>query len=145
MSRALVTGAAGFIGSHLTERLLAEGNEVVGIDNLSVGRYKNLASSKGTIASAFLELDVNDPRAAAAFEGVDVVYHLAALADIVPSIEHPEAYFRANVDGTFATLEAARAAAVRRFVYAASSSCYGIPDTFQRRSPRRSGHSIPTH
>ncbi|MGC2128759.1 MAG: NAD-dependent epimerase/dehydratase family protein [Candidatus Aquilonibacter sp.] len=130
MSRALVTGAAGFIGSHLTERLLAEGNEVVGIDNLSVGRYKNLASFEGNDRFRFLELDVNDPRAAAAFEGVDVVYHLAALADIVPSIEHPEAYFRANVDGTFATLEAARAAAVRRFVYAASSSCYGIPDTF---------------
>ena len=130
MSRALVTGAAGFIGSHLTERLLAEGNEVVGIDNLSVGRHKNLASFEGNDRFRFLELDVNDPRAAAAFEGVDVVYHLAALADIVPSIEHPEAYFRANVDGTFATLEASRAAAVRRFVYAASSSCYGIPDTF---------------
>jgi UDP-glucose 4-epimerase len=130
VSRALVTGAAGFIGSHLTERLLAEGNDVVGIDNLSVGRYKNLASFEGNERFTFLELDLNEPRAAGAFEDVDVVYHLAALADIVPSIEHPQAYFRANVDGTFATLEAARAAGVGRFVYAASSSCYGIPDTF---------------
>ena len=130
MSRALVTGAAGFIGSHLTERLIADGYEVVGIDNLAVGRRKNLASFARHERFRFLEADVNDPRASEAFDGVDTVYHLAALADIVPSIDRPEAYFRANVDGTFAVLEAARAAGVRRFVYAASSSCYGIPDLF---------------
>ena len=64
------------------------------------------------------------------FQGVDWVFHLAALADIVPSIQQPKDYFQTNVDGTFHTLEAAKSAAVKRFVYAASSSCYGIPDQY---------------
>lgn len=130
MSRALVTGAAGFIGSHLVDRLLADGHDVVGIDNLAVGRRANLAEALAHRAFAFHERDINDPGVAELFAGVETVYHLAALADIVPSIERPEAYFRANVDGTFAVVEAARRAGVRRLVYAASSSCYGLPDAF---------------
>ncbi len=130
MSVALVTGAAGFIGSHLVERLLNDGSDVVALDNLAVGRRTNLAAVADHPRLRFFELDVNDPAAAAQYAGVDTVYHLAALADIVPSIERPQAYFRANVDGTFAVVEAARAAGVRRVVYAASSSCYGIPDRF---------------
>jgi UDP-glucose 4-epimerase len=130
VSRVVVTGGAGFIGSHLVDRLLADGHDVVAIDNLAVGRRKNLENAETHGRMRFVEADVNDPSSFAWYQGADTVYHLAALADIVPSIERPEAYFRANVDGTFSVLEASRAAGVRRFVYAASSSCYGIPEVF---------------
>lgn len=130
MSRVLVTGGAGFIGSHLVDELLRRGHEVVAVDNLAVGRRKNLAHAIANPRLRFVEADVNEPGCESAFEGVDIVYHLAALADIVPSIERPGDYFRANVDGTFAVVEAARRHAVRRLIYAASSSCYGIPDRF---------------
>ena len=129
--KALVTGGAGFIGSHLVDRLLADGLEVVVVDNFSTGRPQNLAHQKGNDRLTLLQADVSDAAAIKpAFEGVDWVFHLAALADIVPSIERPTDYFRANVVGTQAVLEAARAAKVKRLVYAASSSCYGIPDSF---------------
>jgi UDP-glucose 4-epimerase len=127
----VVTGGAGFIGSHLVERLLADGNEVVVVDDLSTGRLDNLAAVAGEPRLHVREADVADP---GAFSGVlargDWVFHLAALADIVPSIERPLGYHRANVDGTASVVEAARQAAVGRFVYAASSSCYGIPDVY---------------
>jgi UDP-glucose 4-epimerase len=129
--RSLVTGGAGFIGSHLVDRLLADGQDVIALDNLSVGRERNLASALQHAACTFRRVDVRDREALTdCFEGVDTVYHLAALADIVPSIENPAAYFTSNVDGTFNVVEAARAAGVGRLVYAASSSCYGIPDVY---------------
>ena len=129
--RSLVTGGAGFIGSHLVDRLLADGQDVIALDNLSVGRERNLASALQHATCTFRRVDIRDREALAGyFEGVDTVYHLAALADIVPSIENPVAYFTSNVDGTFNVVEAARAAGVRRLVYAASSSCYGIPDVY---------------
>jgi UDP-glucose 4-epimerase len=127
----LVTGGAGFIGSHLVDRLLADGRSVRVVDNLSVGREANMIQHRGNARLEIVIGDVADTalmRQAAA--GVDRLFHLAALADIVPSIEKPESYFRANVDGTFATMEAARAQGVRRVVYVASSSCYGIPDAY---------------
>ncbi|MHB8147899.1 MAG: SDR family oxidoreductase [Vulcanimicrobiaceae bacterium] len=130
MSRVVVTGGAGFIGSHLVERLLAEEHEVVVIDNLAVGRTKNLAGVRDHPHLSFHGVDVNDPLTGELFAGAEVVFHLAALADIVPSIERPGDYFHANVNGTFAVIEAARRHGVRRLVYAASSSCYGIPDAF---------------
>jgi len=129
--RSLVTGGAGFIGSHLVERLLADGEEVVVLDNLAVGREKNLAKALESGRCAFASVDIREREALRAhFDGIDTVYHLAALADIVPSIEKPTEYFTTNVDGTFNVLEATRTAGVRRFVYAASSSCYGIPDIY---------------
>jgi len=127
--KALVTGGAGFIGSHLVDRLLGDGHEVIVIDNCSTGRLENLAHLGQPAALSVHVADINDPAIAPLFAGVDWVFHLAALADIVPSIQMPVPYHRANVDGTLAVLEAARAAGVRRFVYAASSSCYGIPET----------------
>lgn len=129
-SRVVVTGAAGFIGSHLTDRLITEGHDVVAIDNLAVGRETNLRSALATGRCEFHLADINDPATAALFQDAHAVYHLAALADIVPSIERPGDYFRANVDGTFAVVEAARHAGVKRLVYVASSSCYGLPDVF---------------
>lgn len=129
--RALVTGGAGFIGSHLVERLLDNGHEVVVVDNFSTGRPENLAPFKGNQRLKFHRQDIADGSDMGAFfDGVDWVFHLAALADIVPSIQKPIEYHRSNVDGTVNVLQAALAAKVKRFVYAASSSCYGIPDAF---------------
>jgi UDP-glucose 4-epimerase len=126
----VVTGAAGFIGSHLVERLLAAGLRVVGIDNLANGRLANLDSASAHPDFHFLQCDVAQDALDDAFAGVSWVFHLAALADIVPSIREPLRYHAANVDGTARVLEAARTAKVERFVYAASSSCYGLPDVF---------------
>jgi UDP-glucose 4-epimerase len=128
---ALVTGGAGFIGSHLVDRLLSDGWRVIVIDNASVGGPRNLAHIAASDRLKVVWADVTDAAAIAPhFAGVQRVFHLAALADIVPSIERPTDYFRANVVGTETVLEAARAAKVSRFVYAASSSCYGIPDEY---------------
>ena len=127
--RALVTGGAGFIGSHLVERLLHEGCRVRVLDNLSTGRLKNLAHVASEPRLSVEEVDVSEAsRIASHFRDIDWVFHIAALADIVPSIQEPLVYHRANVDGTVAVLEAARHAGVKRFMYTASGSCYGIPD-----------------
>ena len=126
---ALVTGGAGFIGSHLVDRLLKDGHGVRVLDNRSTGRVQNLAQSEDNPRLSVHHVDAsNCAEIKPYFEGVDWVFHLAALADVIPSIHQPLAYHKANVDGTIAVLEAARAAGVGRFLYAASSSCYGIPD-----------------
>jgi UDP-glucose 4-epimerase len=131
LKRCLVTGGAGFIGSHLVDRLLADGHSVVVLDNFSSGHPKNLAHALHSDRLRICEVDVADADSIAdLFTGVDWVFHLAALADIVPSIERPMDYHRANVDGTVAVLESARKASVKRFVYAASSSCYGLATQF---------------
>lgn len=129
--KTVVTGGAGFIGSHLVERLLAEGHSVLVLDNFSTGRPENLGHLAGERRLAVERVDIaSELRLAALLGGADWVFHLAALADIVPSMERPLDYHRANVDGTVAILEAARAASVGRFLYTASSSCYGIPDAY---------------
>ncbi len=129
--RALVTGGAGFIGSHLSERLLALGCEVVIVDNLSSGRLKNLDAFKNHPALSFHRVDIrNLEELKGCFSQIDWVFHLAGLADIVPSIEAPDLYFSVNVQGTLNVLECARAAKIKRFIYAASSSSYGIPDAY---------------
>lgn len=127
--RALVTGGAGFIGSHLVDRLLRDGHEVVVLDNLATGREENLAAVRTHPRLHFQVVDVAAGDLLPLFAHVDWVFHLAALADIVPSIERPLDYTHANITGTANVLEAARRAGVRRLVYAASSSCYGIPRT----------------
>lgn len=127
--KAVVTGGAGFIGSHLVERLLQDGHQVRVLDNFSTGTSENLQAACSNPRLSVHQVDVADHRDVEQFlADIDWVFHLAALADIVPSIEQPLKYHRANVDGTVAVLEAARSAGVKRFVYAASSSCYGIPD-----------------
>lgn len=131
MMKSLVTGGAGFIGSHTVDALLALGHEVVVIDNVSTGRLQNLDHVKDNPKLTVHVADISDSQAIEGlFDGVDWVFHLAALADIVPSIQHPRAYYQSNVDGTFNVLEASRAAGIKRLVYAASSSCYGIPDVY---------------
>jgi UDP-glucose 4-epimerase len=129
--KTIVTGGAGFIGSHIVDRLLADGHEVLVLDNFSTGRPENLEQHRGNPRLTLVQADVSEHEAIAPrFQGVDWVFHLAALADIVPSIQTPLKYHRSNVDGTASVLEAARLAGVKRFVYAASSSCYGLPDEF---------------
>jgi UDP-glucose 4-epimerase len=122
--RALITGGAGFIGSHLCNRLLADGHDVVAIDNLSTGRRENLPEHARL---EFIEADCRDDDA---YPSAEWWFHLAALADIVPSVEWPRTYHEANVDGTVAVLQAARYGGATRFIYAASSSCYGLPTIF---------------
>jgi UDP-glucose 4-epimerase len=130
-SNVIVTGGSGFIGSHLVERLLVDGHTVRVLDNFSTGRLDNLSRVRNNACLTIHEVDVADSEAIQEFfVGVDWVFHLAALADIVPSIEHPLHYHRTNVDGTVAVVEAARKSGVSRFVYVASSSCYGIPDSY---------------
>ena len=127
--KSLVTGGAGFIGSHLVDALVSKGHEVVVLDNLSTGRLENLEHVKNNIQIVQCDLGILGDWHKN-FKGVDWVFHLAALADIVPSIQNPEAYFRANVDGTFNVLQACIKAETKRILYAASSSCYGIPDSY---------------
>ena len=127
--KSIVTGGAGFIGSHLVDKLLEMGHKVVVLDNFSTGRKENLSHVDGQIQLVECDLSVKGDWMQE-FNEVDWVFHLASLADIVPSIQNPEGYFRSNVDATFYVLEAARHANVKRFVYSASSSCYGIPDQY---------------
>lgn len=124
----LVTGGAGFIGSHLVDRLLADGHKVLAIDNLSSGREENLSKHKKNSNLIFKKIDLAENPATfeKLFKNTDWVFHLAARADIVPSIVDPLTYHRSNVDGTVNVLEASRKANVKRFIYAASSSCYGL-------------------
>ena len=125
--RCLVTGGAGFIGSHLVELLLNENHQVLAVDNLVGGNLRNLADFKDHPNFSFKKADIrNKVDLEGIFEGVDWVFHLAALADIVPSIENPRNYFETNVDGTFNVLEASKKANVKKFIYTASSSCYGL-------------------
>ena len=129
--KALITGGAGFIGSHLTELLLSHGHDVVVVDNLTSGRLENLKAVVDHPRFAFMNADIRDVEVLTpTFAGVEWVFHLAGLADIVPSIEKPSQYFSTNVSGTFNVLECARKVGAKRFVYAASSSSYGIPDVY---------------
>ena len=129
--RALVTGGCGFIGSHLVENLVAGGHDVRILDDLSTGRVENIEHMLAADSIEIIEGRVQDHRlVASAVAGRTHIFHLAALADIVPSIISPLTYFDANVSGTAVMVEAARREGVEKFVYAASSSCYGIPDEY---------------
>ncbi len=126
---AVVTGGAGFIGSHMVDLLLDEGFRVHVIDNLVGGRLQNLEHRKRDpdfhIESRDVkELAADDPL----FQDAEYVFHFAGIGDIVPSIDRPTDYLSTNVMGTIQVLEAARHARVRKLVYAASSSCYGLAE-----------------
>lgn len=138
----VVTGGAGFIGSHMVDLLLSRGHSVRVIDSMVGGREANLAQHSGDNR---LSLERKDIRALSSddtlFQGADYVFHFAGIGDIVPSIERPLDYLEVNVQGTVRVLECARAAKVKKLVYAASSSCYGLADV-----PTREDHPIaPEH
>jgi len=125
-NRYLVTGGAGFIGSHLVERLTSDGGRVRVLDDFSTGLRDNLYPLRP--APEVIDGDVGDPKAVdAAVAGVDVIFHLAALASVQRSVEAPAETHRVCATGTLNILDAARRHGVRRVVYAASSSAYGMP------------------
>jgi nucleoside-diphosphate-sugar epimerase len=127
----LVTGGAGFIGSHIAEALAASGARVRVLDDLSTGHAENVEEIGGRVE--FVRAGLLDSEALGrALEGVELVFHEAAIPSVPRSIENPEETHRACVDGTFALLVAARAAGVRRVVYAASSSAYGDQPTLPK-------------
>jgi UDP-glucose 4-epimerase len=129
-SVAVVTGGAGFIGSHMVDALIARGYAVRVVDNLSGGRKSNLAHLENSSDLECHWLDVRSLEAdSPIFAGARLVFHFAGIGDIVPSIERPTEYMDVNVQGTVRVLECARAANVGKFVYAASSSCYGLAAT----------------
>ena len=129
--KVLITGGAGFIGSHLSDKLIKLGHEVIIIDNLSNGRLNNIERLLDNKNFKFHELDIiNLEDIRPIFKDVDWVFHLAGIGDIVPSIENPKHYYDCNVTGTFNVLESSRAAGVKKIIYAASSTCYGIPDNY---------------
>lgn len=125
-----ITGGAGFIGSHLVERLYRN-NEVVVIDNLSTGHKENIVQFIDKIQFHNFDLYSGENQILdEIIDGSDIIFHLAALADIVPSMQHPEKYYNSNVTGTFNLLQAVVRKKIPKIIYAASSSCYGIPDSF---------------
>lgn len=135
---AIVTGGAGFIGSHMVDLLLARDFKVRVIDNLVGGREQNIAQHKGNPDFVLERADIREYEPGAAlFQGADYVIHFAGIGDIVPSIERPTEYMSTNVLGTVRMLECARHVGVKQFVYAASSSCYGLA-----RTPTREDHPI---
>lgn len=128
--KAFVTGAAGFIGSHLVDGLLAAGHEVTGYDNLSTGRRAFLDEAHGG-AFRLVEGDVLDADALrSAMAGHDTVFHLAANADVRFGLEHPERDLEQNTIGTFRVLEAMRATGARRIAFSSTGSIYGEPAVF---------------
>jgi len=127
--KAVITGGAGFIGSHLADALISVCDEIVIIDNCSTGRFQNIEHLAGRVK--FIESDISTlGNWESEFNDAKWVFHLAALADIVPSIQNPEGYFKSNVVGTFNVLNAARKYKVSKIIYSASSSCYGIPTVY---------------
>jgi UDP-glucose 4-epimerase len=129
--RCLVTGAAGFIGSTLTDRLLQDGHAVVGYDNFSTGRERFLVDARRSADFTLVEGDVLDgDRLGHAVAGCDLVFHLAANADVRFGTEHPRKDLEQNTIATFAVLEAMRAAGVRRIAFSSTGSIYGEPEVF---------------
>ena len=123
--KSIITGGAGFLGCHLAEYLVKLNHKVIIIDNFSTGRLANLEKIKHKVK--IVKSDISrDGSWKKNFKDVDWVFHFASLADIVPSIENPKNYFDSNVNGTLNVLQACRKSKPKKFIYAASSSCYGI-------------------
>jgi UDP-glucose 4-epimerase len=125
----IVTGGAGFIGSHLVDKLIKLKHKVIVLDNLSTGRIENIRHNFNKIK--FVKCDLSKiSKWKTYFKKADYVFHLAALADLVPSINDPTKYFNSNVVGTLNVLKLSKYNKIKKLVYAASSSCYGIPKTY---------------
>ncbi len=134
---AIVTGGGGFIGSHMVDLLLKKKFKVKVIDNFSGGHKKNLAHHKNNNLLEIYKLNILTLKDKKIFKGADYVFHFAGIGDIVPSIEHPKNYMNVNIQGTINILELCKTANIKKFVYAASSSCYGLASV-----PTKENHEI---
>ena len=128
--KCLITGGAGFIGSNLVDHLVKLGHQVIVLDNLSTGQLSNLNQVKKKIDFVNVDVSNSENSINQYFENVDWVFHLAGLADIVPSIKNPYNYFQTNVQGTLNVLEASKKIKIKKLIYAASASCYGVPEKY---------------
>ena len=127
IKKSIITGGAGFIGSNLTDFLVKNYHKVIVLDNFISGKKKNLSHhKKKNVRIVKTDISKNEDLDRY-FKGADYVFHLAGLAEIIPSIKNPKKYFINNVLGTLNVLEAAKKAKIKKFIYAASSSCYGTP------------------
>ena len=130
LSKSIITGGAGFIGSNLTDHLVRIGHKVIILDNFVSGKKSNLSHHKKKDVK-IIKTDISQSKNLDKhFKGVDYVFHLAGLAEIIPSIKNPKKYFINNVNGTLNVLEASKKAKIKKLIYAASSSCYGTPKKF---------------
>ena len=125
--KSIITGGAGFIGSNLTDHLVRIGHKVVVLDNFVSGKKSNLSHHKKKNVK-IIKIDISKSKNLDKyFKGADYVFHLAALAEIIPSIKNPKKYFKNNVIGTIKLVEAVKKVKIKKLIYAASSSCYGTP------------------
>jgi len=141
--KVLVTGGAGFIGSNLVDKLVQKDHKVIVLDNFSTGRRSHLSQHNKKNVK-IIKVDISGKKSLDKyFKNIDYVFHLAGLADIVPSIEDPNKYFKSNVVGTFNVIQAAKKAKIKKFIYAASASCYGIPNKFPIREDAKINPMYP--
>ncbi len=127
-SKTIITGGAGFIGSNLADHLIKIGHKVIILDNFVSGKKSNLSHHKKNDLK-IVKIDISKSKKLDKyFKGVDYIFHLAALAQIIPSIKNPKKYFTNNVLGTLNVVKAAKKAKIKKLIYAASSSCYGTPN-----------------
>ena len=125
--KSIITGGAGFIGSNLTDHLVRIGHKVIVLDNFVSGKKSNLSHHRKQDVK-IIKIDISKSKKLDKyFKGVHYVFHFAALTQIIPSVKNPKKYFKNNVIGTLRVVEAAKKAKIKKFVYAASSSCYGTP------------------
>ena len=128
--KSIITGGAGFIGSNLTDHLVKMGHKVIILDNFISGKKSNLSHHKKKDVK-IIKVDIsNSKNLEKYFKGADYIFHLAALAEIIPSFKNPKKYFKNNVVGTLKVVEAAKKMNIKKLIYAASSSCYGTPKAF---------------
>ncbi len=140
--KVIILGGAGFIGSHLAEYLINKKYSVKIIDNLSTGRIENIKHFKNKIK--FVNADISKKgKWIHEFKNINYVFHLAALADIVPSIDNPNKYYQSNVTGTINVLEAVRKYKIEKLIYTASSSCYGIPKKYPTNEQEKINPKFP--
>ena len=125
----IITGGAGFVGSNLVDRLVSIGHKVIVLDNFVSGKKSNLSHhSKKNVK--IIKIDISDKNLDKYFKKADYIFHLAALAQIIPSFKDPNKYFKNNVIGTLNVLKSAKKVKIKKLIYAASSSCYGAPKKF---------------
>ena len=131
--KSLVTGGAGFIGSNLVDYLVSKGHKVIVLDNFYTGKRSNLSHHKKKNVK-IIKIDISaNKKLDKYFKNVNYVFHLAGLANVAESLENPNKFFKSNVTGTYNIMQASKKANVRKFIFTASASCYGIPNKFPTR------------